>query len=364
MISAILVNYHTAQQTLDAVASIITQQDIEKPEIIVVDNSTSDSEYSLLKTSLPSDVTYIRNPKNTGFARACNQAFDCSSGEFILLLNPDARLLPSALSRLAESLKKLPNAGAIGPRVYWDNDCQFLMPPSTFPSINSFYKQTISQLHPKFSQYQSFDFRKKALQAWTCTTPMPVEALSGGHVLIRREAILKCGGLFDSRFFMYWEDTDLMQRLKKAGYSLYIDPMSNCLHLYEHSPAKDQLVGQGWLVYQKKHFQRNTYFQFANWLNKRLLPVKAPKIPSLTFDNEKLIFPVPQELREAWLLELGTTPQFIPAIGHFGSGPVAEVDTALFKRLREHIYFARLSKPAPRPDLIYYWQWQGHSTEI
>lgn len=362
IISVILVNYCTAMQTLDAVASVKMQQDIDQLEIIVIDNSVSDTEDTLLKMHLPDGVTYICNHENTGFAKACNQAFALSSGEFILLLNPDARLLPSALSRLAESLKKQPDAGAIGPRAYWDNDCQFLMPPSTFPSIISFYKQTLSQLHPKLARYQSFDFRKKALQTWTCNTLTCVEALSGGHVLIRREAILKCGGLFDAHFFMYWEDTDLMQRLKEAGYRLYIDPAAGCLHLYEHSPAKDQLIEQGWPIYQKKHFQKNACFQFVNWLNKRLTPVGAPKILPLTFDNEKLIFPVPPPLRKAWLLEIGTTPQFIPAIGHFGSGPLAEVDTILLKRLRENIYFARLSEPTTRPDLISYWQWQGYST--
>lgn len=361
MISVILVNYQSSDQLLSAVSSVFNQQLSDQLEVIVVNNSQSVSEKILLETRLPQEVTFIQNNENVGFSKANNQAFARSSGEFILLLNPDAQLLPSALSKLAESLKKLPDAGAIGPRVYWDDDCQFLMPPSTFPSISSFYKQALSRLHPKFSQYQSFDFRKKALQAWTCTTPTPVEALSGGHVLIRREAILRCGGLFDARFFMYWEDSDLMQRLKKAGYSLYIDPLAGCLHFYEHSPAKDQLIGQGWSAYQKKHLQRNTYFQFVNWLNKRLPPVKAPKILPVTFDNEKLVFPIPQELREAWLLELGTTPQFIPAIGHFGSGPMAEVDAALFKRFRENIYFARLSNPVARPDLIYYWQWQGHS---
>ncbi|MBK6958191.1 MAG: glycosyltransferase family 2 protein [Nitrosomonas sp.] len=362
MISVILVNYRTAMQTLDAVASVKTQQAIDPLEIFVIDNSISDSEDALLRTCLPDDVIHIRNHENTGFAKACNQAFTLSRGEFILLLNPDARLLPLALSRLAKSLKERPHAGAIGPRTYWDEDCQFLMPPSTFPSINSFYKQAISRLHAKLSRYQSLDFREKALQAWTCTTPIPVEALSGGHVLIRREAILKCGGLFDERFFMYWEDTNLMQRLRKSGYQLYIDPMAGCLHFYEHSPAKDQLIGQGWSTYQQKNFQRNIHFQFAQWLNNRLPPVQAPNILPLTPDNEKLTFPIPQELRKAWLLELGTTPQFIPAIGHFGSGPVAVVDTILFKRLRENTYFARLSNPISKPDLIYYWQWQGHST--
>ncbi|SFK79239.1 Glycosyltransferase, GT2 family [Nitrosomonas aestuarii] len=363
MISIILVNYKTNDQLLDAVASVLTQITADPLEVIVVDNSPADTAYTSLAAQLPHNVTYIQNNKNIGFAKACNQAFDYSNGEFILLLNPDARLLPSALSKLTESLKQHPDAGAVGPRVYWDDDCRFLMPPSTYPSIASFYKEAISRLHPLMSQYSSIDFRKKALQAWTCNTLVPVEALSGGHILIRREAILKCGGLFDPRFFMYWEDTDLMHRLKKAGYRLYLEPEAKCLHYYTHAHTKDHLIAQGWSIFQLKHFRHNKRFRFVNWINKQLPPAATPDIMPITVKHEKLIFPVPSELQHAWLLELGTSPQLIPAIGHFGSGPTAEVDTSLFQRLQDKIYFARLSEPVSRPDLIYYWQWQGYPSK-
>ena len=360
MISVILVNYHTARHTLDAVASVDAQQAIDKPEIIVVDNSVSDAESAFLSAHLPGTATCIRNPENTGFASACNLAFAQSSGEFVLLLNPDARLLPGALSKLADSLTNHPDAGAVGPRVYWDDGRRFLMPPSTYPSLSGFYREAISRAIPRLSAHPSFHFRKKALQTWTCTTAMPVEALSGGHVLIRREAIQRCGGLFDPRFFMYWEDTDLVYRLKKYGYQLYLEPGAECLHYYEHSHAKDRLIAEGWPAYQQKHLRSDMRFQLIDALNKRLPPARAPYIESIAANREKLVFPVPAGLRSAWLLEIGVSPQLIPAIGYFGNGPAAEIDASLFRRLREKTYFARLSAPSLRPNPIYYWQWQGY----
>ncbi len=359
MISVILVNYHTARHTINAVASITAQHAVATPEIIVVDNSVSDAEHALLNAQLPVEVTHIRNPENTGFASACNLAFAQSGGEFILLLNPDARLLSGALSKLADSLANHPDAGAVGPRAYWDDGCRFLMPPSTYPSLSGFYREAVSKAIPRLSTYPSLQFRKKALQAWTCTAAIAVEALSGGHVLIRREAIQRCGGLFDPRFFMYWEDTDLMHRLKKHGYRLYLEPGAGCLHYYEHSHAKDRLIAQGWPPYQQKHLRSDMRFQLIDTLNKRLPPAKAPYAELITANQEKLVFPVPAELRDAWLLEIGASPQLIPAIGRFGNGPTAEVDASLFRRLREKNYFARLSAPTPRPNPMYYWQWQG-----
>lgn len=359
MISVILVNYHTARHTLEAVASVRAQQDTAETELFVVDNSVSEAETALLEANLPTTATFMRNAENIGFARACNQAFELTTGEFILLLNPDARLLPGALSRLADTLTRHPDAGAVGPRVYWDDERRFLMPPSTFPSITGFYQEAVSRAIARFSAYPSLQFRKKALQAWRSDTVFPVDALSGGHVLIRRSAVQRSGGLFDPQFFMYWEDSDLMHRLKQNGYRLYLDPAAGCLHYYEHSPAKDQRIAQGWPAYLHKHLHKTVGFRLADALNRRLPPVHTPDIATLTVQEGKLRFPVPIEIQDAWLLEIGVSPQLIPAIGHFGNGPVAEIDAALFQRLQQKMYFARLSAPTRQPNLLYYWQWQG-----
>ena len=360
MISVILVNYYTARHILEAVASVIAQQYSAETELFVVDNSVSETETALLEANLPTTVTFIRNAENIGFARACNLAFEHANGEFILLLNPDARLLPGALPKLAETLSHHADAGAVGPRVYWDDERRFLMPPSTFPSVLGFCQEAVSRAIARLSAYPSMQFRKKALQAWTSDTVLPVDALSGGHMLIRRSAIERSGGLFDPQFFMYWEDSDLMHRLKQNGYRLYLEPTAGCLHYYEHSPKKDQRIARGWPAYLHKNLRKSAGFRLADALNRRLPPVRTPDIAPLTPQDGKLSFPVPTEIQDAWLLEVGTSPQLIPAIGHFGSGPIAEIGTTLFQRLQQKKYFARLSAPTRRPNLLYYWQWQGY----
>ncbi len=61
------------------------------------------------------------------------------------------------------------------------------------------------------------------------------------------------------------------------------------------------------------------------------------------------------------LLELSSSPHFIPAIGHFGNGSIAEVNFSYWSRLHENTYFARLSTPVPKPDQLFHWRWQGHT---
>jgi len=169
-------------------------------------------------------------------------------------------VVSSVLPRLVYTLEKYPRTWAVGPQIYWDEACQFLLPPSTIPTFASMYGRAAACLHPLLAHYQTLVFRKKALRIWASLTIVQVEALSGGHVLLRRDALLKCNGLFDERFATYWEDTNLMQRLQIAGYRCYVNPYADCVHHYVHTPDKDHLIGQDWEIYQKKYFQGKLRF--------------------------------------------------------------------------------------------------------
>jgi len=104
---AIIVNYFSAQLTVNAVCSIIESDSLGPVRIAVVDNSQDMNEATILQNELPESVQLIINESNEGFAQACNRAFDQHDADMILLLNPDASLLPRALIRLQQSLLRL-----------------------------------------------------------------------------------------------------------------------------------------------------------------------------------------------------------------------------------------------------------------
>ena len=92
MISAIIVNYYSCRLTMRAVKSLLPPgQDVECG-IWVVDNTPDPEEHDWLKTHLPGTCHLIINDRNLGFAKACNQAYAQTTGEWVLLLNPDAHL--------------------------------------------------------------------------------------------------------------------------------------------------------------------------------------------------------------------------------------------------------------------------------
>lgn len=96
--AAIVVNYHCAEETLAAVASVCDAD--QAVETIVVDNSQEVEQARRLAERLPPSTRLLLPQRNLGFAAACNLAAATSQAEALKLLNPDARLFPGALARL------------------------------------------------------------------------------------------------------------------------------------------------------------------------------------------------------------------------------------------------------------------------
>lgn len=340
---AILVNYNCAQLIVDAVKSFA--DDPECDWIHVVDNSESDIDAQWLRKNLHPKAKLLVSAQNIGFGRACNLALEGVQPETVLLLNPDARLLPGALGRLKKTLKEFDKVGAVGPRVFWDNEEKFLLPPSTYPSRVGFCIELLGQRWPWLAALKAKRFRRKSLHYWTTRQPVRVSALSGGHVLLRHEALVSVGGLFDPQFFMYWEDTDLMRRLNDRGWGLLMEPRAKAVHWYEHSAGKDHLISQGWPAFSDKHF--------SGWFWRKLTQfVQAGR---KTVDADDFIFlvqphganfeiKVPQALQSSWLLEIGPSRDFIPSIGLLGKGPLVIFPTNLAERFKDRDYYLRVSK--------------------
>ena len=109
----VIVNYnvkHFLWQCLDSVRRAAEGLDVE---VWVVDNASTDGSVAFLRESFP-DVHFIENTENVGFARANNQAIQASSGELVLLLNPDTFIAEDALRHCIRFFEEHPQAGALG----------------------------------------------------------------------------------------------------------------------------------------------------------------------------------------------------------------------------------------------------------
>ena len=225
-LSIIIVNYNSKLLLEQCIGSIRNAIQQITSEIVVVDNNSTDGSKEYLPAKF-TDVKFIFNDQNRGFAKACNQGFKISSGKYILFLNPDTILTATCLTECISFFEANPDAGAVGVRLI-DGKQRFLKESKRgFPSpAASFYKLFgLASIFPgskTFAKYYQGHLPEKENN--------PVEVLSGAFMMIKREVVEKVNG-FDEDFFMYGEDIDLSIRINKAGYRNYYLGVISVTHL-------------------------------------------------------------------------------------------------------------------------------------
>jgi GT2 family glycosyltransferase len=349
MISVVIVNYYSALLTERAVKSVSEGE--EEREVIVVDNTCTAGEREVLDEMQGIyGFTLILNDENVGFARACNQAFSQSKGNYIFLLNPDAFVVSPCLSILREFLDSTPSAGSVSPQVFWDDERRYLFSHySLYTPLEDFCVR-LAHLSHTFRTFYSLSERRKNLELWRSSVPVMTRNLHGGVVMVRRSAAEEVGGLFDERFFLFFEDTDLFFRLRKNGYSLYIVPEAKAVHNYSHSMKKLDNITSMSRLYYGKHFSRNLLLSITSYLPKGSL--KGP-LSNFGIWKSPPSFSVPDTLRGGeYLFEWSPNPVFVPSTGCFGAGGEFVLSRQVWDLLDNGRYFSRFT-PCSRSIVKY-----------
>jgi GT2 family glycosyltransferase len=347
-VSAIVVNYNSAALTARAVASILDRQlSPGQTDVSVVDNTATESEREALEPLRAQGVRLILCDDNKGFGAACNIAYAESRGEYVLLLNPDAYLLPQALPRLVEFLDTRPQAGAVSPRAYLDNARAFLIPPLPMPSPYDELSRAVIEPWRSLVALRGGWQRRRCLRALRRRQAARLPNLSGGNVLLRRTAVESSGGLFDPGFFMYYEDADLFRRMCAKGFGLFIEPRAEVVHNFnqchhEVAGQKRRFGLEAHSYYMHKYDPRGVVRGVAAYLRDHLPQPRLPHCMDLGASSQPPRFDVPDELRPAWALEISDSPYFVPAIARFGSGPVAAVSEEAWALLEPRPYYFRV----------------------
>ena len=221
-------------------------------EVIIVDNSDKFHLDADIKNRF-SRVHLIRNSYNRGFGAACNQAIAVSSGEYLCFINSDAQFEPSCLHDLYSFLERFSHIGVSSPNVY-NTDYQ----PTT--SFGRIYPGILFELNELFLSIPSrliyrgsynFNFSKNEILFFG--------PISGSCFMARSELIKMVKG-FDEEYFLYYEDTDLMYRLKCLGTRMANLPYAAIRHLESKSQVSREktlhhTLTSKW-IYLKKH-QKN-----------------------------------------------------------------------------------------------------------
>ena len=263
-LSIVIVNWNTRELLAQCLESLVASHDVQIPgpakqpeihrhspittEVRVVDNASTDGSAAMIRARFPW-VWLVENRENVGFARANNQAIRESVGRYVLLLNSDTEVKSGALETLVRFADAHPQVAAVGPRL--------LNPDGSLQGSCHPAPTLAGEVWRLFHLDALWPYALYPMSEWELDTPRRVDVIQGACLLLRRTALDQIG-LLDEDYFMYSEEVDLCQRLRRAGLSLYWVPESQVVH---HGGRSTQQVAaemflqlyQSKLLYFRKH---------------------------------------------------------------------------------------------------------------
>ena len=227
-LSIIIVNRNTKELLLDCIGSVYATVPPLSFEILVVDNASSDGSAGVARRSFP-EIRCIENDTNLGFAKANNIAMRQAHGRYVVLLNTDAVLTPSALATIVDFMDRNRKVAICGGQLLND-DGSLQNSIANVPTLATelLNKSLLRRLFPRRFPGKECRFDQ----------PLPVESIVGACMVVRREAIDKVG-LLDESYFFFFEETDWCLSMKKNGWLVFSHPQARIYHLQGETARKN-----------------------------------------------------------------------------------------------------------------------------
>lgn len=228
-LSVIIINYNTDQLTKQAIDSVIKYVDDFKYEIIVVDNNSKTiSLTTLFKNETYKDkVTFIQLEENLGFGKANNKGAEIAKGEYVFLLNSDAYLIDNSVEKLIKFMDDESNANVAccGPNLIKENGEPNLCYGNYLTKERILHDLGIKKLNKKeiadtYAISKVCDVKENK----------DVDYLSGAALMVRKSVIDELG-LFNPKYFMYYEDMDVCFKYHVNDYRNVLIPSTTVVHI-------------------------------------------------------------------------------------------------------------------------------------
>lgn len=235
-VNVVIVNYKMKDNIEKCLSSFF--QDLQGSsldvQVVVVNNSPSDGLKEMLSEKFPA-VKYIEQTGNPGFGKSQNKGMQAVDAKYYFALNPDTQFHvgQKTVEKLFQFMEAHPKVGMIGPKLlYPDGTLQYScwrFPPFFQP----FYQRTKLGKTKHGEKRVAFHHMKDFDHGHT----IPVDAIMGSAMFVRKHATDQVG-LFDERFFMYYEDIDWCLRMWEAGWPVYYVHDISLTHIHGRGSAK------------------------------------------------------------------------------------------------------------------------------
>jgi len=275
-ISIVILNYKSRGLTLNCIKSI-KEADFKnlKYEIIVVDNNSEDSLGDILAWQYP-DIKFIQNKINLGMGAGNNIGIKQAQGDYIIIMNPDTIAFTDTFRRMHDFMEANPKVGIAGPQQFY--------PDKTVQDSCYRWHSLLTPIYRRIPlgkfRAAKKDLARFLMKDFNHKTTREVNWLLGSFLFCRLKA-LKQVGLFDERFFLYFEDTDLCRRFWKKNWQVVYYPEAKVIHNHIRQSAQDPWYKflwnkatrhhvASWLKYLKKWGAHKSTNSFTNNTNNNL----------------------------------------------------------------------------------------------
>tara|TARA_R110000744_G_scaffold116386_1_gene217673 strand:- start:20961 stop:21869 length:909 start_codon:yes stop_codon:yes gene_type:complete len=248
LVSIISINYNDAAVTMDMLESL-QQLSYTNYEVLIIDNASPTDNPDIIKETYP-NIILIKSDKNLGFAGGNNLGVHEAKGEYLLFINNDTIVPSGFIEPLVETLKNDASIGMVSPKIkfHWD---------STLIQYAGYTPMSHWTIRNNSIGYHQKDDGRFDQEGET-------ESIHGAAMMIPKSVVDKVGTMTEI-YFLYYEEHDWAEKIKRAGFKIYYQPKSYILHKEslstgKFSPLKTYYIARNRIVFARRNFKPKQLF--------------------------------------------------------------------------------------------------------
>lgn len=249
LVSIVTINYNGAKVTSELLESL---RKVTYPalEVIVVDNASKEPS-DILKEKFP-EIILVKTKENLGFAGGNNEGFKVAKGKYFLMLNNDTEVDPDFLQPLVNKMETDPKAGVVSSKlIYFGTD--------------GIIQYAGSSIINPYTGRSNFNGNKQKDQGqFNCC--VQTNYAHGAAMMFRKKIIEEIGMMADL-YFLYYEELDFCERIKKAGYSIWYVGESVVYHKESMTVGKDNPLKTYYMTRNRLVFMRRNVKGLQLWVS-------------------------------------------------------------------------------------------------
>jgi len=248
LVSIITINYNESGVTLEMLESLRSLS-YDNVQVIVVDNASPNDNPDIIKEKYP-EVLLIKSEHNLGFAGGNNLGVKAANGQYLLFINNDTIVPQNFIGPLVDTLVKDETIGMVSPKIkfHWDAS---LIQYAGYTPMNHW---TIRNNSIGYRQKDDGSFDKEG----------ETESIHGAAMMVPKRVVEQVG-MMTEIYFLYYEEHDWAEMVKRAGFKIYYQPKSYILHKEsistgKFSPLKTYYIARNRIVFARRNFKPTQLF--------------------------------------------------------------------------------------------------------